>query len=189
MMCDWVVLLIVRAARNLCFTAQTSFRWEIKPVVASRNVGCFLRLFKKDTSLQNTRRVGSRLRASSPIWASETSLARTRERAAKPRGAGQALLSSTPRSRVLARLASLAQIGELARKLSWFLFTTAEIFPFAFHSFLFYSLLRGRSLVLVQAMSVRLTQKHNSLLIQVYDFTLVESTAMCMISIHPSKVA
>ena len=45
------------------------------------------------------------LRASSPIWASETSLARTRERAAKPR------------SRVLARLASLAQIGELARRL------------------------------------------------------------------------
>ena len=44
-------------------------------------------------------------------------LARTRERAAKPRGAGQALLSSTPRSRVLARLASLAQIGELARRL------------------------------------------------------------------------
>ena len=79
MMCDWVVLLIVRAARNLCFTDQTSFRWEIKLVVASRNVGCFLRLFKKDTSLQNTRRVGSRLRASSPIWASETSLARTRE--------------------------------------------------------------------------------------------------------------
>ena len=37
------------------------------------------------------------LRASSPIWASETSLARTRERA---------------------RLASLAQIGELARRLS-----------------------------------------------------------------------
>ena len=29
------------------------------------------------------------LRASSPIWASETSLARTRERAAKPRGEGQ----------------------------------------------------------------------------------------------------
>ena len=40
------------------------------------------------------------LRASSPIWASKTSLARTREGAAKPRG--------TPRSRVLARLASLA---------------------------------------------------------------------------------
>ena len=31
----------------------------------------------------------NRLRASSPIWASETSLARTRERAAKPRGAGE----------------------------------------------------------------------------------------------------
>ena len=48
--------------------------------------------------------------ASSPIWASETSLARMRERAAKP-------LSSAPRSRVLARLASLPQIGELARRL------------------------------------------------------------------------
>ena len=47
------------------------------------------------------------LRASSPIWAREASLARTRERAAKPRGAA-------PRSRVLARL---AQIGELARRL------------------------------------------------------------------------
>ena len=153
--------------------------------VASRNVGCFLRLFKIDTSLQNIRRVGSSLRASSPIWASETSLARTREREAKPRGAEE----KAPRSRVLARLASLAQIGELARKLSWFLFTTAEIFPFAFHSFLFYSLLRDRRLALVQAMSVRLTQKHNSLLIQVYEFTSVESTAMCMISIHPSNVA
>ena len=42
------------------------------------------------------------LRASSPIWASEASLARTCERAA-------------PRSRVLARL---AQIGELARRLA-----------------------------------------------------------------------
>ena len=42
--------------------------------------------------------------ASSPVWASETGLARTRERAAK---------------RVLASLASLAQIGELARRLIW----------------------------------------------------------------------
>ena len=49
------------------------------------------------------------LRASSPIWASEASLARTRELAAKARGA--------PRSRVLARLTSLAQIGEVARRL------------------------------------------------------------------------
>ena len=47
------------------------------------------------------------LRASSPIWASE---ARTRERAAKPRGAEE----RTPRSRVLARL---TQIGELGRRL------------------------------------------------------------------------
>ena len=48
------------------------------------------------------------LRASSPIWSREASLARTRERAAKPRAL---------RSHVLARLASLAQIGELARGL------------------------------------------------------------------------
>ena len=44
------------------------------------------------------------LRASSFIWASETSLARTREQAAKKR-------------LTQARLASLAQIGELARRL------------------------------------------------------------------------
>jgi len=50
------------------------------------------------------------LRASSPIWASEASLARTRERAMKPRGAEE----RAPCSRVLARL---AQIGELARRL------------------------------------------------------------------------
>ena len=50
----------------------------------------------------------SSLRASSPVWASEASLARTRERAAK---------------RVLARLASLAQIGELARRLNDLKFT------------------------------------------------------------------
>ena len=56
-----------------------------------------------------SRNVGFSLRASSPIWASDTSLARTRERAAKPRRA--------PRSRVLARLTSLAQIAELARRL------------------------------------------------------------------------
>ena len=54
------------------------------------------------------------LLASSPVWASKTGLARTRERAAKPRGAED----SAPHSRVLARLASLAQIGELARRLS-----------------------------------------------------------------------
>ena len=33
------------------------------------------------------------LRASSPIWASEASLARTRERAAKPRGAEESAFS------------------------------------------------------------------------------------------------
>ena len=46
------------------------------------------------------------LRASSPIWASEASLART------------PLARSLARSLVLARLASLAQIGELAGRLS-----------------------------------------------------------------------
>ena len=57
------------------------------------------------------------LRASSPISASEESLARTHERAAKPRGTEERPPSPTPRSRVIARLASLAQIEELARRL------------------------------------------------------------------------
>ena len=48
------------------------------------------------TVSQMSHRYVSSLRVSSPIWASETSLARTR---------------------VLPRLASLAQIGELARRL------------------------------------------------------------------------
>ena len=55
------------------------------------------------------------LRVSSPISASEESLARPHERAAKPRGAEER--PPPPRSRVIARLASLAQIEELARRL------------------------------------------------------------------------
>ena len=63
------------------------------------------------------------LRASSPIWASEASLARTRQRGAEER---REIVGSSPssaprgfaaRSRVLARLVSLTQIGELARRL------------------------------------------------------------------------
>ena len=55
-----------------------------------------------------------RLRASSPIWASQASLARRRERGAEdPCG-------FAARSRVLARLVLLAQIGELARRLPTF---------------------------------------------------------------------
>ena len=46
-------------------------------------------------------------RVSSPIWASEVSLVRTRNR------------GFAARSRVLERLASLAKIGELARKLHY----------------------------------------------------------------------
>ena len=61
-------------------------------------VKIFRRLYCGDKLVAN-------LRASSPIWASEASLVKTREQAA-----------SAPRSRVLARLASLAQIGELARR-------------------------------------------------------------------------
>jgi len=49
------------------------------------------------------------------IWVSEVSLATTRERGG--RGARPAPRSFAARSRVLARLASLAQIGELARRL------------------------------------------------------------------------
>ena len=52
-------------------------------------------------------RLHTSLRASSPIWASEASHVRMRER-----GAGFAA-----RLRVLVRLISLAQIGELARRL------------------------------------------------------------------------
>ena len=44
------------------------------------------------------------------------SLVKMRVRAAKPRGEGKGVLSPS-RSRVLGRLASLAQIGELARRL------------------------------------------------------------------------
>ena len=41
----------------------------------------------KAESWGNAFRVSTSLRASSPVWASETGLARMRERAAKPRGA------------------------------------------------------------------------------------------------------
>ena len=53
------------------------------------------------------------LRANSPIWVSEVSLARTRER-----GGRRLAASPFARSRVLARLASLSQIGVLARRLN-----------------------------------------------------------------------
>ena len=53
---------------------------------------------------------------SSPIWVNEGSLARTRERG----GRGKAHCGFAARSRVLVRLASLAQIGELARRLPIF---------------------------------------------------------------------
>ena len=59
-------------------------------------------LRKTDKTCRSHGVTGSSLRASSSIWASEASLARTRERGA-------------------ARLVSLAQIGELARRLNWLL--------------------------------------------------------------------
>ena len=61
-------------------------------------------IYTKLTNICTTSSPADSLRASSHIWASETSLARTRERAARASG-------------VLARLVSLAQIGELARRL------------------------------------------------------------------------
>lgn len=66
---DWVMLLIVRAERKICFTTQASFPWEIKPVPGGVTK-CrlfFQAIFKMDTSLQNIRRVGSSLGANSPI--------------------------------------------------------------------------------------------------------------------------
>ena len=68
-------------------------------------------LLRKCTSASSTCK--SSLRASSPIWASEASLARTRELGTAP----PAPRGFATRSRVLARLGSLAQIGELARRL------------------------------------------------------------------------
>ena len=73
------------------------------------------------TSRAKIRRVRLSLRASSPIWASEASLA--------------------PRSRVLARLALLAQTGELARRLgaTWergALPSFRAFFAFPFYTFL-----------------------------------------------------
>ena len=62
------------------------------------------------------------LRASSPIWASEAGRARTRERAA-------------PRSRVLARLASLVQLGELARRLGKSSSLARLIFSYLYNPF------------------------------------------------------
>ena len=69
MMGDWVMLLIVRAERKICFTTQASFPWEIKPVPGGVTK-CrlfFQAIFKMDTSLQNIRRVGSSLGANSAI--------------------------------------------------------------------------------------------------------------------------
>ena len=73
------------------------------PLIGHNNIIC--------AQSQTSIRKRLSLRASSPIWVSEVSLARTRERGGRaPRG-------FAARSRVLARLASLAQIGELARRL------------------------------------------------------------------------
>ena len=65
-----------------------------------------LSLFQASQILESGRKIDDSLPASSPIWASEASRARTSERASE-RASG-----------VLARLASLAQIGELARRLN-----------------------------------------------------------------------
>ena len=66
----------------------------------------------RDETISKTGKVDPGDRVTLPLaWASEASLARMRQRAAKPRGA--------PRSRVLVRLASFAQIGELARRLPY----------------------------------------------------------------------
>ena len=76
---------------------------------------CWCSLSFRFRQRNQTIKQNSSLRASSPIWASEASLARTREQATKPRGEEE---PRTPNSRVLARLTSLAQTGELARRLA-----------------------------------------------------------------------
>ena len=60
--------------------------------------GAKCRTGKYDTACKATS-----LRASSPIWASETSLARMRERAAKPRGAEERFSFPRPLARAFSR--------------------------------------------------------------------------------------
>ena len=96
---------------RLTFIATANFeefKMNLRCVIGNSLLTCSI-LFVLERSSSD--QFNYSLRASSPIWASEASLAKTRERAAKPRGA------EAPRSRVFARLASLAQIGELARRL------------------------------------------------------------------------
>ena len=81
------------------------------------------------------RLISSSLRASSPIWASEASLAKTCERAAKPRGAVER--PSAPRSRVLARLTLLAQLESLLAGYisSWLILVILHGSQFSIQSF------------------------------------------------------
>ena len=81
-------------------TAGYAFRFNEKSNKQHENRSIYTKL----TNICTTSSPADSLRASSHIWASETSLARTRERAARASG-------------VLARLVSLAQVGELARRL------------------------------------------------------------------------
>ena len=136
MMCDWVVLLIVRAEGKICFTTQMSFPWEIKQVVVSRNVGCFVRLYLRWTLLY---KIFVEL-----VLACEQALLFGRVKRVSRERARERRSREGQNKRPLAREARFANPNRRAcSQAKWFLFTTAKIFPFAFHSFLFYSLLRA----------------------------------------------
>ena len=88
--------------------SMPTLAWRIPTVITQKAaMNAFAKLDLKKARLANAS-VSiplCSLRASSPVWAGKASLARTRERGA-----------SAPRG-FAARLASLAQIGELARRL------------------------------------------------------------------------
>ena len=73
----------------VCLTCVPHAHWVTQLWEPSQKVGrgTYLWVPLTDIDQRNQHYYLNSLRASSPIWASETSLARTRERAAKPRGA------------------------------------------------------------------------------------------------------
>ena len=79
---------------------------------------CWCSLSFRFRQRNQTIKQNSSLPASSPIWASEASLARARARERQSREQGRGRETLAPRSRVLARFTSLAQTGELARRLA-----------------------------------------------------------------------
>ena len=85
-------IIILTACNKRVFCVLTNTLWNgdklfSQSVVVSSKAIPHIFLINLKICLDSYSCQSSSLQASSPIWASETSLARTRERAAKPRGA------------------------------------------------------------------------------------------------------